>query len=111
MASKVKETIVNRIKCVKYFAILLDCTRDSGRVEQMTFILTYVDTVTGLQYYSAGLQTVLKEAPEFEGNRKYDISLRFREKRTTRRKSIFDYENGDEPRKQFQNRILLRNGK
>jgi hypothetical protein len=47
MASKVKETIVNKIKRVKYFAILLDCTRGAGCVEQMTIILRYADTQTG----------------------------------------------------------------
>jgi hypothetical protein len=36
---KVKETTVNKIKRVKYFTILLDCTRDAGRVEQMSIIL------------------------------------------------------------------------
>jgi hypothetical protein len=46
MASKAKETIVNKIKRVKHFA-MLDCTRDAGRVEQMTIILRYVDTETG----------------------------------------------------------------
>jgi hypothetical protein len=38
MASNAKETTVNKIKCIKYFAILLDCTGDAGRVEQMTLI-------------------------------------------------------------------------
>jgi hypothetical protein len=31
---------------IKYFAILLDCIRDAGRVRQMTIILRYVDTET-----------------------------------------------------------------
>jgi hypothetical protein len=48
MASKVKETTVNKIKLFsKYFAILLDCTRDAGRVDQMTIIPRYVGTETG----------------------------------------------------------------
>jgi hypothetical protein len=37
---------VNKIKRVKRSAILLDCTRHSGRVQQMTVILRYVDTET-----------------------------------------------------------------
>jgi hypothetical protein len=47
MASEVKETMVNKIKRVKYFAILLDCTGDAGRVEQMSIIVRYDDTETG----------------------------------------------------------------
>jgi hypothetical protein len=34
------------MKRVKYFYILLDCTRDADRVGQMTIILRYVDTET-----------------------------------------------------------------
>jgi hypothetical protein len=59
MASKVKETIANKIKRVTYFTILLDCTIDAGRVEQMTIILRYVDTKTGcLDDQNAGFITV-----------------------------------------------------
>jgi hypothetical protein len=46
MASKVKDTIVNKIKRLKYFATLLDCTVDAGPVE-LNIILRYVDTETG----------------------------------------------------------------
>jgi hypothetical protein len=47
MASKVKENILNKIRYVRYFAILLDCARDAGHVQQMTFLLRYVVTETG----------------------------------------------------------------
>jgi hypothetical protein len=46
MASKVMETTANKTKRVKYCTILLYCTRDAGRVEQMTAILRYVGTQT-----------------------------------------------------------------
>jgi hypothetical protein len=47
MASKVKKTIVNKIKCVKYSAILLHCTEDADLVERKAIILRYDDTETG----------------------------------------------------------------
>jgi hypothetical protein len=59
MASKVKETIVNKIERVKYFAILLDCIGDAGLVELITIILRYVDTETGcVEEYFVGFIAV-----------------------------------------------------
>jgi hypothetical protein len=57
------------------------------------------------QYYSTGFETALKVAGEFVGNSKYDIPLTSKEKRNVRRKRMFDYENGDEPVTNPENRI------
>jgi hypothetical protein len=39
MASKVKKGDSEKIKRVKYFAVLLDCIRGAGRAEQLAVIL------------------------------------------------------------------------
>jgi hypothetical protein len=47
----------------------------------------------------------LEAACEFTGNCKYEIPLAFKEKVTIRRKAILDYENGDEPTANPENRF------
>lgn len=42
MGNKVRECILNRVKEAKYFALILDCTPDLSRKEQLSIILRYV---------------------------------------------------------------------
>jgi hypothetical protein len=49
----------------------------------------------------------LKDAPEFAENSQHGIPLTFKEKRTTSRKRMFDYENGDEPTANPENRFII----
>jgi hypothetical protein len=47
MAKQVKETILDHVRESKYYSIILDCTRDISRTEQMSLILRYVNVNTG----------------------------------------------------------------
>ncbi|XP_060869531.1 uncharacterized protein LOC132944258 [Metopolophium dirhodum] len=47
MSKKVIEEIISKVKLVKYYAFMLDCTRDISRVEQMSIILRFCNTSTG----------------------------------------------------------------
>ncbi|GFW91513.1 zinc finger MYM-type protein 1 [Trichonephila clavipes] len=47
MSKSVIEDIIHRVKQAKYYAFLLDCTRDVSRVEQMSIILRFCNSSTG----------------------------------------------------------------
>ncbi|GFV07580.1 TTF-type domain-containing protein [Trichonephila clavipes] len=47
MSKSVIEEIIHRVKQAKYYAFLLDCTRDVSRVEQMSIILKFCNSSTG----------------------------------------------------------------
>jgi hypothetical protein len=59
------------------------------------------------QYYSTGFETALKKAREFAENSNYNIPFAFKEERTIHRKRIFDYENGDKPIANSENRVRI----
>ncbi|GFW17858.1 zinc finger MYM-type protein 1 [Trichonephila clavipes] len=47
MSKSVIEEIIHRVKQTKYYAFLLDCTRDVSRVEQTSIILRFYNSSTG----------------------------------------------------------------
>ncbi|GFS96606.1 zinc finger MYM-type protein 1 [Trichonephila clavipes] len=47
MSKSVIEEIIHRVKQAKYYAFLLDCTRDVSRVQQMSIILRFCNSSTG----------------------------------------------------------------
>ncbi|GFY02961.1 zinc finger MYM-type protein 1 [Trichonephila clavipes] len=47
MSKSVIEEIIHRVKQAKYYAFLLDCTRDVSRVEQISIILRFCNSSTG----------------------------------------------------------------
>ncbi|GFV98422.1 zinc finger MYM-type protein 1 [Trichonephila clavipes] len=47
MSKSVIEEIIHRVIQAKYYAFLLDCTRDVSRVEQMSIILRFCNSSTG----------------------------------------------------------------
>lgn len=48
MSEEVIGVITKQIKSSKYYAFMLDCTKDAGRVEQMTVIFRFCNCETGL---------------------------------------------------------------
>lgn len=42
IGDRIRETILNQIKQSKYYSIILDCTSDVSRKEQMTVVIRYV---------------------------------------------------------------------
>ncbi|XP_025263419.1 zinc finger MYM-type protein 1-like [Camponotus floridanus] len=47
MGNKIRNTVIGRIKAVKYFSVLLDCTPDTSHQEQLSCIIRYVHIHNG----------------------------------------------------------------
>jgi len=69
MSQAIVNEVIGQIKKAKYYAIMLDCTRDISRVEQMSIILRYVNTSTGnIEEHFLGFLAVSETAGEFLTN-------------------------------------------
>ncbi|XP_023241006.1 zinc finger MYM-type protein 1-like [Centruroides sculpturatus] len=64
MASHVKAQIVDKIIKNKYYSIILDCTRDVSRVEQLSIIIRVFNTNTSIEEHFIGFLAVEKTTAE-----------------------------------------------
>lgn len=65
MAMNVKKEITDRLKKNKYYAVILDCTRDISRVEQMSIILRFYSKETAkIEEHFVGFVAVEKTTGE-----------------------------------------------
>jgi hypothetical protein len=65
MASHVKSKIIARLLQNKYFSIILDCTRDISRVEQLSVILRFINKDTAdIEEHFVGFLAVEKTTAE-----------------------------------------------
>jgi hypothetical protein len=46
LSAAIQSKIVKKIKKIKYFSIILDCTPDASHQEQMSLIIRYVDSTS-----------------------------------------------------------------
>lgn len=66
MSKSVINEIIHRVKQAKYYAILLDCTRDVSRVEQMSIILRFCNLSTGaIEEHFIGFIAVAETTGEY----------------------------------------------
>jgi hypothetical protein len=97
------ESVLNGIRTLEFALPLIIWYEVLSRVNRISHLSQDVethlhDTVAHLrqfsawleQYYSSGFETALKETREFAGNSKCDIPLTFKDKRSIRRKRMFD---------------------
>ncbi|GBP51838.1 Zinc finger MYM-type protein 1 [Eumeta japonica] len=71
MSKSVTDEIIQRVKQAKYYAILLNCTRDVSRVEQMSIILRFCNTSTGaIEEHFVGFISVAETTGEYLTNTK-----------------------------------------
>ncbi|CAG4956026.1 unnamed protein product [Parnassius apollo] len=69
MSKSVIEEIIHRVKQAKYCAILLDCTGDVSRVEQMSIILRFCNSSTGvIEEHFVGFIAVTEKTGEYLTN-------------------------------------------
>ena len=45
LAGAIKNKVLSLVKSAKYYSIILDCTPDVSRIEQMTMIIRFVDNI------------------------------------------------------------------
>ncbi|GFW66528.1 zinc finger MYM-type protein 1 [Trichonephila clavipes] len=69
MSKSVIEEIIHRVKQAKYYAFLLDCTRDVSRVEQMSIILRFCNSSTGaIEEHFIGFIAFAETTGEYKTN-------------------------------------------
>lgn len=57
MGKSISSTIVHEVKVARYFTLLIDETTDTGHLEQVSFILRYVDSKCNIQERFLGMTT------------------------------------------------------